>query len=266
IATVERLTGDARLGAAIAFYAATLGFVGIVISLLVIRIPQIRRSTGATVLHDIRDGLVFIVRNRVFLVLLLLTFTIGFFGLSFHQLMPALAKDDLNVGPSGLGLILSVNGVGGIAGIFIAGSFGAVQTRASVVVGTSVLLGASVLLLAVSGFLGSFPLAMLFVGMAGTLWVMFQISTNVALNLLVPEEFRGRVMGLRGIMWSLSPLGALMGGLVATWVNTPFAIALGGAVVVVVTMVTFAASAQIRRIRSIVAGLDAAPVSAGTWR
>ena len=257
IAVVDRLTGDARLGAAIAFYAASLGFVGIVVALLVIRIPQIRRSTGATVLHDIRDGLLFVVRNRVFLVLLLLTFTIGFFGLSFHQLMPALAKDDLSVGPSGLGLISSVGGVGGIAGIFVAGSFGAVQSRSSVVVGAAVLLGASVLLLAVAGFLGSFALAMLFVGMAGALWVVFQISTNVALNLLVPEEFRGRVMGLRSVIWSLSPLGALLGGLVATWVSTPFAIALGGGAIIVITLSMVSLSSDLRRVRELVAEANA---------
>ena len=257
IALVERLTGDARLGAAIAFYVATLGFVGIVVALLRINIPQIRRSTGATVLHDIRDGLVFVVRHRVFLVLLLLTFTIGFFGLSFHQLMPALAKDDLLVGPSGLGLILSGMGVGGITGIFIAGSLGGVHSRSWVVTGTAVLLGASVLLLAAAGFLGSFALAVLAVAVAGALWTVFQVSTSVALNLLVPEEFRGRVMGLRSVIWSLSPLGALLGGLVATWVSTPFAVALGGGAVIVITLSMYALSSELRNVRTLVEEADA---------
>lgn len=257
IAVVERLTGDARLGAAIAFYAVSLGFAGMVFSVLIIRIPKIRRSTGATVLDDIRDGLGFVARNRVFLVLLLLTFTIGFFGLSFYQLMPALAKDDLDVGPSGLGLILSIGGVGGIAGILLAGSFGAYQDRSWVMGGASVLLGVVVLLLAVSGFVGSFPLAMLFVAMASAVWTVFQVSTNVVLNLLVPEEFRGRVMGLRSLIWSLSPLGALLGGLVATWVNTPFAIALGGGAVVVITLSMYALSAELRHVRALVREVDA---------
>ena len=147
--------------------------------------------------------------------------------------------------------------MGGIAGIFVAGSFGAVQSRSSVVVGAAVLLGASVLLLAVAGFLGSFALAMLFVGMAGALWVVFQISTNVALNLLVPEEFRGRVMGLRSVIWSLSPLGALLGGLVATWVSTPFAIALGGGAIIVITLSMVSLSSDLRRVRELVAEANA---------
>ena len=258
IAVVDRVTGDARLGAAIAFYASTLGFAGIVVAVLMIKIPQIRRSTGATVLHDIRDGLVFVVRNRVFLMLLLLTFTIGFFGLSFHQLMPALAKDDLNVGPSGLGLILSVGGVGGIAGIFVAASFGAYQSRSWVMVGGAFLLGASVLALAVSSFFGSFAFAMVFVGLASAFWTVFQVSTNVVLNLLVPEEFRGRVMGLRSIIWSLSPLGALLGGVIATWANsTPFAIGLGGGAILVITLSMYVLSSDLRHVRELVEEVDA---------
>ncbi len=263
IALVGRLTGDPRLGAAIAFYAVTLGFAGIVVAMLVIRVPSIRRSTGATVLHDIRDGLLFVAHNRVFLVLLVLTFAIGFFGLSFHQLMPALAKDDLNVGPTGLGLILSVSGAGGMAGILVVGSFGAYQARSWVIVGSAVMFGASVLLLAVAGFLGLFLLAMVFMAVVSALWTVFQVSTNVVLNLLVPEEFRGRVMGLRSIIWSLSPLGALLGGLVATWVSTPFAIAVGGGIIVVVALSMYALSSELRHVRALVEEVDAERTARG---
>ncbi|MCH8847553.1 MAG: MFS transporter [Chloroflexi bacterium] len=265
IAIVGLLTGDPRLGAAIAFYAVSVGLIGMVVAVLMINMPPLRRSTGATVLHDIRDGLVFVAHNRIFLVLLLLGFTIGFFGLSYAQLMPAFAKDDLGLGPSGLGVLLSVNGAGGIVGILLIASFGQYQSRAWVMGGGAVLFGVTVMLLGLSGALGSYALAVVFIAAGGALYSVFQISANTVLNLIVPEEFRGRVMGLRGIMWSLSPLGALMGGLVATWVSTPFAIALGGAVIVVVTLGTFAMSGQIRRIRSIVAELDAARVSEGAF-
>ncbi len=257
VAVVGRLTGDDRLGAAIAFYAVTLGFVGVVVSMLAIRMPQLRRSTGATVLHDIRDGLLFVARNRVFLVLLLLTFAIGFFGLSIHKLMPAFAKDDLNLGPSGLALILSVGGVGGITGIFLTGAFGAYQNRSGVMVGTAVLLGTVIVLLAVSGALGNLALALVFMAMASALFTVFQVSTSVVLTLLVPEEFRGRVMGLRSIIWSLSPLGGLLGALVATWVNTPFAFALGGVVVIVITLSMYALSSELRHVRALVEEVDA---------
>ena len=257
IAIVGALTGDPHLGAALAFYASALGFAGMVVAVLVIKLPQLKRSTGATVLHDIWDGFVFVRHNRVFLVLLLLGFAIGFFGLSYAQLMPAFAKDDLDVGPSGLGLLLSVNGVGGIMGIFLVASFGQYQSRAWVMGGGAVVFGLSVVALGLSGLAGSFSLALMFIALGGMLYSVFQISANVVLNLLVPEEFRGRVMGLRGIMWSLSPLGALFGGLVATWVSTSFAIGLGGAIIVFVTLGTYALSGQIRRVRALVEEADA---------
>ena len=97
----------------------------------------------------------------------------------------------------------------------------------------------------------------MFVALASAVWTVFQVSTNVVLNLLVPEEFRGRVMGLRSLIWSLSPLGALLGGFVATWVNTPFAIALGGGAIVVITLSMYALSAELRHVRALVAEVDA---------
>ena len=64
-------------------------------------------------------------------------------------------------------------------------------------------------------------------------------------------------MGLRSIIWSLSPLGALLGALVATWVSTPFAFALGGGAVVAITLSTYALSSELRHVRALVEGVDA---------
>ena len=59
-------------------------------------------------------------------------------------------------------------------------------------------------------------------------------------------------MGLRGVMWSLAPLGALQAGFVAQYTSTPFAIALGGGAVIAVTVLAFAFSGQIRSIHRLV--------------
>ena len=124
-------------------------------------------------------------------------------------------------------------------------------------VGTAVLLGAVIVLLALAGALGNFALALVFMAMASALFTVFQVSTSVVLTLLVPEEFRGRVMGLRSIIWSLSPLGGLLGALVATWVSTPFAFALGGVVVIVITLSMYALSSELRHVRALVEEVDA---------
>ena len=81
---------------------------------------------------------------------------------------------------------------------------------------------------------------------------MFQTASNTLLNLLIPTEYRGRVMGLRGVMWSLAPLGALQAGFNRRVHEHPVAIAVGGGAVIAVTVLAFVFSAQIRGIHRLV--------------
>jgi MFS family permease len=253
--------GEERLGAGIAHYVVAAGFLYMVLAMVILHMPPLKRSTGATVLHDIRDGLVFTYRNKIFLVLLLMSFAVGYFGLSYQLLMPAFAKDDLHLGPAGLAVLLSASGVGGVIGIAGIASFGNYQNRAWLIGGGATALGLTIILMGVSGWLGLYGFAIVLAGLAGALYSVFQIGANTILNLLVPNEYRGRVMGLRGIMWGLSPLGALQAGFIATWVSTSFAIAVGGAAVIVVTAGAFVLSQELRNIRKLVDELE--PVVVG---
>ena len=99
IAIVGGITGDFHLGAAVALYLIAAGFAAMAIAIVTITRPEMRRATGRTVLHDIADGLGFVVRNRIFLILLMMSFSIGYFGLSYQWLLPAFAADVLGLGP-----------------------------------------------------------------------------------------------------------------------------------------------------------------------
>ena len=252
IAIVGGITGDFHLGAAVALYLIAAGFAAMAIAIVTITLPEMRRATGRTVLHDIADGLGFVVRHRIFLILLMMSFAIGYFGLSYQWLLPAFAADVLGLGPEGLGLLQTASGVGGLTGIFLSASFGQQQSKAWMLGGGAGLLGLSVLLFGVNGEMQWYWFALAMGAASGGLYAVFQTASNTLLNLLVPTEFRGRVMGLRGVMWSLAPLGALQAGFVAQYTSTPFAIALGGGAVIAVTVLAFAFSGQVRGIHRLV--------------
>ena len=252
IAVVGAVTGDFRLGAAFAFFAMSGGYALIIVAMLVINMPPLPRATGATVFHDIVDGLTFIAHNRIFLTLMGLSFAIGYFGLSYQYLLPAFAKDVLGRGPEALGFLLSASGLGGVTGLFVVASFAGHRNEARLMATGGSLLGVSVLLLGLTGELGIFPIALFLTYLAGLLFTTFQIGANTLVNLLVPTEYRGRVMGLRGISWSLSPLGALQAGFLAGIVTTPFAIAVGGAAVLVITVGVFSLNRQLRHVNDLV--------------
>ena len=264
IATIADATGDEMVGAGASFYMAVVGFLAMVMAMAMIRLPAIKRSTGATIAHDIAEGLLFTLQHRVFLVLLGLTFMNGFFGISYMWLMPVFAEEYLRVDVTGYGVLLSVSGIGGAIGALGVGSFGQYQNRAWLIVGSTILFGATVVLFAVtSAAFHSFPLALVLLLLGGCFFSVSQVAATTILNLLVPDEFRGRVMGLRGVTWSIAPLGSLMAGSLAVLVGTAFAVGLGGLVVILFALLAVATNSEIRNLRSVMPDLTPG-VEAGT--
>ena len=56
-------------------------------------------------------------------------------------------------------------------------------------------------------------------------------NVNQTLQLNLPEELRGRVMGISGLAWELTPLGGTIAGAVAEFAGAPAAVIMGGALV-----------------------------------
>jgi MFS family permease len=74
----------------------------------------------------------------------------------------------------------------------------------------------------------SFYLAMSLMFIIGIFNSMYRISIMSSLQMLVPDQMRGRVMGFYGMTYSLMPIGGMQASLVAIVVGTPIAIAIGG--------------------------------------
>jgi MFS family permease len=74
-----------------------------------------------------------------------------------------------------------------------------------------------------------FSLALAFVlGMSGQFYVT---AINTVLQLNLPEQLRGRVMGVYGLTWDLMPVGGMVAGTIAEFAGAPAAVAVGGAFV-----------------------------------
>ena len=255
IATSGRFVGGDLVGAGISTYVSFLGFLAMAVAVGLISLPPIKRSTGATVFHDIVEGLLFTKRHSIFLVLLGLTFVNGFFGISYMWLMPVFAEEYLGVDVQGYGILLSASGIGGVLGTLLIASFGQYQNRPWLIAGAPALFGVSILLFAItSAVLHSFTLAMALVLIGGAVYSVNQVAAVTVLNLLVPDEFRGRVMGLRSLTWSIAPLGSLTAGVLASLVNTAFAVGVGSVVVILFVLLFVATNPHVRNLRTLAPG------------
>lgn len=254
IATVGRATGDEQAGAGASLYVTFAGFLAMALAMYMVRMPPVQRSRGASVGHDIVDGLSFVMRNRIYTYLLGVSLVSGYFGLSYIWLMPVLAEEHFHVNADGYGALLSAGGVGALIGVLAIASFGQYQDRPWLLIGSMTTAGGGVVALAVvAAAFPSFYAGLALMVLTGGAFASFQVATGTSVNLLVPDEYRGRVMGLRGTMFNLAPLGSLQSGLIATVMDTPFAVGLGGAVLVAAAIIVYSASPEIRNLRELVA-------------
>jgi MFS family permease len=250
-------TGRPEIAAGAIFLITSVGFAGYVLLLLQVRMPEVTRSGRGRVLDDLTAGIGFIWRNRIFAVLIGMAYYNMFFGLSLSVLFPVFAKDHLDVGAPGIGLMYTAMGVGSLLGATTSASLGGSRYQRWLLVGGSGMLGAFTIAFALSTW---YPLSLLLLFVLGTGGSVFNVAVQTNLQMLVANEFRGRVMGVWSMVHtSVRPLGEMQLGAVAALASAPFALALSGAMVIVFAL---AVALPNRTVRGLGALRDAARADA----
>ena len=168
------------------------------------------------------------------------------------MMMPAFAVDILKVGADGQGALMSVGGIGALAVTMLLGSMGNFERKGLLIVGGGVAFGLSVAAFALTAhYVGSYPLAMALMVIMGISSSTYMISIMSSLQLLVPDNMRGRVMGFYNMTWSIMPLGAFQAGAIAEFVGIPSAIAIGGALVTLFALGPALLNRQVRNLGTI---------------
>ena len=183
---------------------------------------------------ELFEGITFVARRNLFASLILLTFVDSFFGVAYIQLMPVFAVDILGIGASGMGLMLGASAAGALIGTALAAFWVKGRWTLILLLGGAGLFGAMVMIFAFSTILW---LSMAALFLSGTFNSLSQITNLTLLQSAVPEELRGRVMGVFSLTYSLIPLGGLQVGVLAEWLGAPTAVAIGGGIAVVFAIV-----------------------------
>ena len=88
-------------------------------------------SHGEPVLARVREGIAAVLANRRLAAILAVTVVFNIFGWPFTSMIPVIGRDQLALGPEGVGLLTSIDGVGAFAGALVAGvAAGAALPRA----------------------------------------------------------------------------------------------------------------------------------------
>ena len=233
-------------GEGVSFLLSSLGFFAMAVIVMSIEIPAVHTPTGSSDESrkqsgshggGLLEGVKFIAGNNIFLFLISMTFFNSFFGMSYIPMMPVFAVEILKVGADGQGILMGLGGVGALGMTIVIGRIGNFRQRGWLIIVGSLLFGLLLAAFAYSSqLLGNYILAMSLMFLMGASSSIYMISIMSSLQLMVPDNMRGRVMGFYGMTWSIMPLGGIFaGGLASLFANgsdgVPIAVALGGLLV-----------------------------------
>lgn len=227
------------------------GFFIMALVIFFLHIPPIPAGAPRNPARALWEGMTFIGKNSIFAFLIGMTFFNSFFGMAYVLLMPVFAVDVLEVGARGQGILLGVGGVGSLLTTIWLGARGGLDHRGMAILGGAIAFGLGIVAFGLtSHYLGNYPLALALMVILGCSNSIYMISIQSSLQVLVPDSVRGRVMGFYGMTYSIMPLGGLQAGALASvsWIGAPFAVTIGGAAVVLFTLVTGAFNGKIRRL------------------
>ncbi len=196
------------------------------------------RNNSPHLLGEMKEGLRFAWNHQTIRYLLLFLSTLSFWGVSYVVLMPIFSAEMLGSGPEGLGILMSASGLGSVVGaLFVAAraSRGGPDSVRGVATGCGVGLA-----FALMGFAASHHLwlSSLFSAVLGGLLMTLAATVNTCIQLLIPDDLRGRVMSLyiTCFVGSVS-FGHFFAGLVAGRTGAATAVMLAGIAALGITVV-----------------------------
>ncbi|MDQ7790036.1 MAG: MFS transporter, partial [Clostridia bacterium] len=230
-----RVVGPAIAGVLIAyvslplcFFLNGISFLAVLIGLLTLRIEDRAFATHQSrrVFAEIGEGLRYIRRTPTVLYPMLLLALVSLFAFNFNVLVPVYARDVLKQGAEGFGFLLAAHGLGAMIGSLFLAYFSHLGPKRSLLIGGVIGVSLTQVFLApISVFWLALPIMVL----SGWSMLAFAGTVNTTVQLVVPDELRGRVMSVYSLVFmGMAPFGNLMAGAAAKWLGASAAFAVCG--------------------------------------
>lgn len=214
----------ALIGVALCLLINALSFVAVIAGLLMMRLPTMEKDAARPEAHA-WEGIVYALKHPRLRMIMILFFIVGVFGWSYSVLMPPFARDLLHLGANGYGALLAASGVGALVGSLMVATWGHLIAPRKLALGGIHLFALALFAFA---FCRSFYISLVPLFAAGLGMLLFFSTSNTTVQTIVPDEMRGRVMGLWSLLFgAMIPLGSLQAGALAHWIGTSFALATG---------------------------------------
>ena len=241
----------AAVGPAWAFLLNGLSFLFVLVALVLARPARPARrqhppGDRLPVWRQFREAVRYSRGQPGILVVFVVVVVVAALGNPVYQFTVVFAGSELHVGPVGLGLMNVAFGVGALLAAPIV-SGGRRLTRAATVRYGLYLYG-----IAVAGFglARTFVVALVALMLVGGCFLAVISAANTALQMIVADHVRGRVLGLRVMVFTgMTPIGALLQGVMADRLGPRVTVTAAGAMLVVAAAVLSRGRGRLRLAR-----------------
>ena len=230
----------ARYGSGIAYLVVSLGFLAGALAVLPVSAPA---TAGAppllSVWHSTLEFFMAVRRDRMLLVLMMLTAGAEILGFAHQALLPSLARDVLHTGPEGLGVLGAARSAGGILGLATAAAAGGVTAAGGArFLAVLVTFGASLVVLGAAPYIVGFAGVVIVLIVVNAAGALADLQAQSLMQLSVPDALRGRAGGAWVVAIGLAPLGQMQMGALASLFGVSVALGTSGVALVVVATAT----------------------------
>jgi len=218
----------AAAGAPTTFLVCAAGVSTMIAVLFLVRPARGEARSHGSLLNNFTDSLHYIRGNEVFAKVIAVALLNATMAMGYIHMLPVFAKDVLEVDSRGLGILTSAAGVGALTGLL---SYAWLQSRMSprnLMVGALTAYNVALIGLAVSDW---FWLSFCMIFVAGLCHGYFLTCVQVILQTMVEDHYRGRVMSVFTLVWSLASLSGFLLNIAGSLTGPRLALA-GGAVIV----------------------------------
>jgi MFS family permease len=222
---LSRIVGPALAGLVLAgigdgacFLLNALSFVAVIVSLLMMRLPQyLKKTHKKNVFGELIEGLVYIVRTPSIASLIVMLGLVSLLVLPYSTMIPYYARDVFKGNARTFGVIDSFIGLGAFSGaIFLASLKQGTDLRKVLFVNTMVF-GAGLILFSHEHI---YSLALFFAVVTG-FGMMSQVTiTNTLIQTTANPKMRGRVISVYAMaFFGMQPFGGALIGGVSKWIG-----------------------------------------------
>jgi len=218
------------------------------VSSMIAVLALVHPGTGAapahgTLLDNFTESARYIGANEVFTKVILAALLNAAILMGYQHVLPVFAKDVLGVDARGLGFLVTAIGTGALGGLL---SYPWLQSRTT---------PRNAMVYALTGYCSAligvalsswYWVSFLWLMAAGLSQAYFMTSCQVILQTLVEDRYRGRVMGVFTLVWSLVYLSGFLLNFTGSLIGPRIALALGSVIVLGYVWLSLVRSSALR--------------------